>query len=75
MNRISSYLSEVWVELKKASWPWDPKEHGFARYKELTDATTVVFIAMLILAAFTGTADLVLRNFVSLFLRIFAPGS
>jgi len=67
MNRISTYLHEVWVELKKASWPWDPKERGFTRYKELTDATTVVFIAMLILAAFTGSFDFVLRKFFELF--------
>jgi len=67
MNRISRYLSEVWVELKKATWPWDPKERGFTRYKELTDATTVVFIAMLILAAFTGVFDYALRKFFELF--------
>ena len=72
MNRVSNYLSEVWVELKKATWPWDPKETGFARYKELTDATTVVFIAMLLLAAFTGTFDFALRKFFELCTNHFA---
>lgn len=67
MRRLSTYISEVWVELKKATWPWDPKEKGFTRYKELTDATTVVFIATLLLAAFTGAFDLVLRNFFQAF--------
>ncbi|MEI6534735.1 MAG: preprotein translocase subunit SecE [Verrucomicrobiaceae bacterium] len=67
MNRISRYISEVWVELKKATWPWDPKEKGFLRYKELTDATTVVFIAVLILAAFTGVFDFILRKFFEAF--------
>ena len=67
MKRISRYLGEVWVELKKATWPWDPKEKGFARYKELTDATTVVFIATLLLAAFVGMFDFALRNFFMLF--------
>lgn len=67
MNRLSNYLSEVWTELKKATWPWDPKERGFARYKELTDATAVVFVAMLLLAAFTGMFDLILRNFFQAF--------
>jgi preprotein translocase subunit SecE len=67
MNRISRYISEVWAELKKATWPWDPKEKGFLRYKELTDATTVVFIAVLILAAFTGVFDFILRKFFEAF--------
>ncbi|WP_038172755.1 MULTISPECIES: preprotein translocase subunit SecE [Verrucomicrobium] len=63
MSRVSRYLSEVWGEMKKATWPWDPKEKGFARYKELTDATTVVFVAMLIFAGFTGAFDFVMRMF------------
>ena len=61
--KLTRYLSEVWVEMKKATWPWDPKEKGFARYKELTDATGVVFIAMIILAAFTSSFDFVMRMF------------
>ncbi len=67
MNRMSRYLSEVWSEMKKATWPWDPKEKGFVRYKELTDATTVVFVAMVILAGFTGTFDFVMRMFFQAF--------
>lgn len=63
MSRLSRYLSEVWQEMKKATWPWDPKEKGFARYKELTDATVVVFVAMILLAGFTGTFDFLLRMF------------
>lgn len=68
MNRVSRYFSEVWTELRKATWPWDPKEKGFARYKELTDATTVVLIAMLILAGFTGSFDFVMRMFFKFFI-------
>jgi preprotein translocase subunit SecE len=68
MKRVSRYLSEVWGEMKKATWPWDPKEKGFARYKELTDATVVVFIAMIILAAFTGSFDFVMRMFFKAFI-------
>ncbi len=67
MNKVSRYLSEVIVELRKATWPWEPKEKGFARYKELSDATIVVLITMVLLAAFAGTFDLVLRNFVQAF--------
>jgi preprotein translocase subunit SecE len=68
MKRISRYLSEVWAELKKANWPWDMKEKGFARFKELSDATVVVFVAMVILAAFTGSFDFVLRKAFEAFL-------
>ena len=49
ITRVKSFLSEVKFELQKASWPWDPKEKGFRRYKELTDSTLVVIIAMLLL--------------------------
>ncbi len=63
MSRLSRYISEVWAELRKATWPWDPKEKGFAKYKELTDATIVVFVAMILLAGFVGTFDFVLRMF------------
>jgi preprotein translocase subunit SecE len=68
MKRSSRYLSEVWAELKKANWPWDMKEKGFARFKELSDATVVVFVAMVILAAFTGSFDFVLRKAFEAFL-------
>lgn len=62
MSRIRKYLSEVFLELKKASWPWDPKEKGFAKYKELNDSTIVVFIAMLLLGAFVSFFDFALRK-------------
>jgi len=68
MHKVNTYLREVIAELRKATWPWDPKEKGFAKYKELTDATVVVLITMVLLAAFTGSADVVMRNFVQLFL-------
>lgn len=50
--------------MKKATWPWDPKEKGFAKYKELNDSTIVVFIAMLLMGAFVAFFDTVLRMFV-----------
>jgi preprotein translocase subunit SecE len=67
MTRLMRYLSEVMAELKKATWPWDPKEKGFAKYKELTDATIVVFVAMILLSAFVGFFDFALRMFFRLF--------
>ena len=62
MSRIRKYWSEVWLELRKATWPWDPKEKGFAKYKELTDSTIVVFIGMLLLGAFVSFFDFALRK-------------
>ena len=40
------FVTEVKVELAKASWPWDPKEKGMKKYKELIDSTLIVIIAM-----------------------------
>ena len=48
--------------MRKATWPWDPKEKGFAKYKELNDSTIVVFIAMLLLGAFVSFFDTTLRQ-------------
>ncbi|PYL19460.1 MAG: preprotein translocase subunit SecE, partial [Verrucomicrobia bacterium] len=33
ISKVKNFLSEVRVELQKASWPWDLKERGFRRYK------------------------------------------
>lgn len=62
MSKIRNYINEVYMELKKATWPWDPKETGFAKYKELNDSTLVVFVAMVLLGAFVAGFDLVLRQ-------------
>ena len=70
ITRVKNFLSEVKVELQKASWPWDPKETGFRRYKELTDSTLVVIIAMLLLGGYVALFDFVLVNFVHFFTRL-----
>jgi preprotein translocase subunit SecE len=70
ITRVKNFLSEVRVELQKASWPWDPKEKGFRRYKELTDSTLVVIIAMLLLGGYVALFDFVLVNFVHFFTRL-----
>ena len=49
MSKLRQYWDEVLVELRKATWPWDPKERGAKRYKEITDSTIVVIVAMLLL--------------------------
>jgi preprotein translocase subunit SecE len=60
----------VKVELQKASWPWDMKERGFRRYKELTDSTLVVIIAMLLLGGYVALFDFILVNIVHSFTRL-----
>ena len=64
-NKVGKYLGEVNTELKKATWPWDPKEKGVKKYKQLIDSTIVVIIAMLILGAFVAAIDFALRGLMS----------
>ncbi len=54
-----NFFSEVKVELMKASWPWDPKEKGMKKYKELTDSTVIVVIAMLLLSGYVAGWDFI----------------
>ena len=51
LTKTKNFINEVRAELQKASWPWESKEKGIRRYKELTDSTLVVIIAMLLLGA------------------------
>jgi len=68
--KTRNFFNEVKVELQKASWPWDPKEKGFRKYKELTDSTLVVIIAMLLLGGYVALFDFVLVNVVHYFTRL-----
>lgn len=61
-SKTVRYIGEVKAELQKATWPWDPKAKGFKKYKELTDATIVVVIAMLLLAGFVSFNDFVMNQ-------------
>jgi preprotein translocase subunit SecE len=70
ITKTKNFLNEVRIELQKASWPWDPKEKGFRRYKELTDSTTVVVIAMLLLGGYVALFDFVIVNFIHFFTRL-----
>lgn len=58
-HSVRSFTSEVKAELHKASWPWDPKEKGMKRYKELTDSTIIVTIAMLLLSGYVAGWDFI----------------
>jgi|GEM_PF-384194 len=65
-TQIRKFLSEVRVELVKCTWPWDPQQKGFKRYKELYDSTVVVSITTLMLAAFIAGWDFIISAFVRL---------
>ena len=70
ITKTKNFFSEVKVELQKASWPWEPKEKGMKRYKELTDSTLVVIIAMLLLGGYVALFDFVLVNVIQFFTRL-----
>jgi preprotein translocase subunit SecE len=70
ITKTKNFLSEVKIELQKASWPWEPKEKGIKRYKELTDSTLVVIIAMLLLGGYVALFDFILVNVIHFFTRI-----
>ena len=70
ISKAKNFFSEVRVELQKASWPWDPKEKGMKRYKELTDSTLVVIIAMLLLGGYVALFDFILVNVIHFFTRL-----
>ena len=70
LGKTKNFFSEVKVELQKASWPWDPKEKGMKRYKELTDSTLVVIIAMLLLGGYVALFDFILVNVIHFFTRL-----
>jgi len=70
LTKIKNFFGEVKVELQKASWPWDPKEKGFRKYKELFDSAGVVIISMLLLGGYVSLFDFILVNVVHFFTRI-----
>lgn len=59
-GKVGRFTSEVSGELAKASWPWDPNEKGFKRYKELWDSTVVVLIAMVLVGGYIALFDVFL---------------
>jgi preprotein translocase subunit SecE len=61
LAKVRTFVSEVKVELQKASWPWEPKERGMKKYKELVDSTLIVVIAMLLLSGYVAGWDVVMN--------------
>jgi preprotein translocase subunit SecE len=64
LTKSRSFVAEVKSELMKASWPWDPKEKGMKKYKELVDSTLIVIIAMLLLSGYVSFWDFLMVNIV-----------
>ena len=70
ITKTRNFFSEVRAELQKASWPWEAKDKGIRRFKELTDSTIVVIIAMLLLGGYVALFDFVIINFIHFFTRM-----
>jgi preprotein translocase subunit SecE len=70
LTKTKNFFSEVRLELYKATWPWDPKQKGMKRYKELTDSTIVVVIAMLLLGGYVALFDFILVNVIHFLTRL-----
>jgi preprotein translocase subunit SecE len=64
IGKTRNFVSEVKVELQKASWPWESKEKGMKKYKELIDSTLIVVIAMLLMSGYVAFWDFVMVNIV-----------
>ncbi len=61
LTKTKTFISDVKSELQKASWPWDPKEKGAKKYKELTDSPSIVVIAMLLMSGYSAGWDFLLN--------------
>ena len=72
-TQIRTFSSEVKVELTKASWPWEPKEKGAKKYKELIDSTLIVLIAMMLLSGYVAGWDFIMNIIVHYFFKTSAP--
>ena len=59
INKIRSFFTGVWIELKKVSWPTK---------KELFDSTIVVIVSVLILGVFLAVVDQVSTQFIRIIL-------
>ena len=69
ITNAKNFVSDVKVELQKASWPWDPKERGMKKYKELVDSTLIVVIAMLLLSGYIAGWDFIMNILVGVLFR------
>ena len=71
LGKTRKFFGEVGLELKKTSWPWDPKEKGFKKFKELFDSTVVVIIAVVLLGAWVAFWDFRMAYVMGFFTNLF----
>jgi preprotein translocase subunit SecE len=64
ISKAFQFSREVKTELQKATWPWDPKEKGMKKYRELVDSTLIVLIGMLLMSGYVSFWDFVMVNVV-----------
>jgi len=69
VTNVKNFIIEVKVELMKCTWPWDPKEKGMKKYKELIDSTTIVIIATLLLSGYIAGWDFILNIIMSVLFK------
>jgi len=63
-SKSAQFTREVKSELQKATWPWDPKERGMKKYRELVDSTLIVLIGMLLMSGYVSFWDFIMVNVV-----------
>jgi len=63
-SKAAQFTREVRSELQKATWPWDPKERGMKKYRELVDSTLIVLIGMLLMSGYVSFWDFIMVNVV-----------
>lgn len=69
ISNAKNFVTDVKVELQKASWPWDPKEKGMKKYKELVDSTVIVVIATVLLSGYIAGWDFIMNILVGVLFR------
>ena len=60
MNKVTKFVKEVQIELKKVSW---------STRSELISSTIAVIVAVAIMAVFIGLCDLIWSNGINFILR------
>lgn len=61
---IFRFTGEVRGELAKCTWPWDPEQTGFRRYKVLIESTVIVSVSTLLLATYITGFDFLIGKLV-----------
>ncbi len=69
-SALRKFISEVSVELKKCSWPWDENKTGFAKYRELFDSTVVVVVSTILLSSMVTFSDYILLKVIGFVTRL-----